>query len=176
MSRSVDLFIASPQALGAVAETVGKLTGFRVSPGEGESWVVQDGDVHAVLGEHCYPDDGELPLSRYRYAISARVPDTVRPQDSAPAALLRQVAHKLQGQNLRAQNPEAQNPEAQNPEAQNLRADNPPWMVLMVLDLQYKDDPTKPGPKIERAPEFEPASEPESASEIEPAAATSGTQ
>lgn len=146
MSRSVDLFIACREPLEVVAQTVAKLTKFQVVPGEGESWLVQDGDVHAVLGEHRYPDHAELPLGRYRYALSARVPDTVRPQDSAPAALLRRVAQMLQ-------------------------ENCPPWLVLMVLDFQYKDNPTKPGPEVEadRATTADPAANPDPAATPDPA-------
>ena len=113
MSRSLDLFIASPDPLETVAQTVAGLTGFQVTPAEAGGWVVQDGEVRAVLGEHRHLGDGELPLGHYGYALSAEVQDTVRPQDSAPAALLRQVAQKL--------------------------LEKSGWMTLMVLDLQFRE-------------------------------------
>lgn len=113
MSRSVDLFIAAPDPLETVAETVAGLTGFSVSPGEPGTWSVRDGDVRAVLGENPHTRDGHPPLGRYAYVLTATVPDGIRPQDSAPAALLRQVAHKLQGKS--------------------------DWIMLMVLDLQYRN-------------------------------------
>jgi hypothetical protein len=112
MSRSVDLFIACPDPLDGVAQAIATLTGFDVTPDGPGVWIVKDGEVRAVLREHAHPDDTELPLSRYPFAVSAAVPDGVRPQDSAPAALLRQVVHKLQSK--------------------------PEWMTLMVLDMQYR--------------------------------------
>ena len=117
MPRSVDLFICSPDPLDAVAKTVADLAGFEVTPGESGSWIVRDGSVQAVLDEHRRSDAGELPLSRYPYVMSAEVPDGVRPQDSAPAALLRQVVQKLQAK--------------------------PGWMTLMVLDMQYRETPSQ---------------------------------
>ncbi|HEX6394791.1 MAG TPA: hypothetical protein VFZ97_15250 [Acidimicrobiales bacterium] len=112
MSRSVDLFIATPVPLETVAETVAGLTGFSVSPGQPGTWLVRDGDVCAVLSENRHSRDGHPPLDRYAYSLTATAPEGTRPQDSAPAALLRQVGHKLQ--------------------------EKSGWMMLMVLDLQYR--------------------------------------
>ena len=117
MSRSVDLFICNPDPLAAVAQTVASVTGFNVEPGESGVWIVRDGDVTAVLGERRYTDE-ELPLSRYRYAMSAEVNDGVRLQDSPPVALLRRVVEKLQGK--------------------------PDWMTLLVLDMQYRGAAAEP--------------------------------
>lgn len=125
MSRSVDLFICSPDPLDAVAESLGALTGFKVTQGESGGWIVEDGEVRAVLVEHRRTDAGDLPLGRYPYSISAEVADGIRPQDSAPAALLRQVVQKLQAK--------------------------PEWMTLMVLDMQYLD--TAPTGEAAASPE-----------------------
>jgi hypothetical protein len=126
MPRSVDLFISSPDPLEAVSQAIAEATGFGVEPASDGSWVVRDREVDAVLSEHGRPDDGELPLSRYPYVLSGTVEDAVRPQDSAPAALLRQVAQKLQ-------------------EKSGL-------MMLMVLDLQYREAPGRrhgaPSPEV----------------------------
>ena len=75
--------------------------------------MLQEGDVEATLAEHPYCDDGDLPFSRYRFALSARVPNDVRPHDTAEAALLRRVAQQIQ--------------------------QGPAWPVLLVHDLQYRD-------------------------------------
>lgn len=115
MSRSVDLFIEADLPLGDLAGAVASQCDVRLSadPDHG-CWVVQDGPVRAVLAPHRYVDDGELPLSRYPYALSARV-GAGRPQDSAEAALLRRIGHRLQ--------------------------ESSGWPVLLVLDLQYRDTP-----------------------------------
>jgi hypothetical protein len=126
MSRSVELFICSPDPLDAVARTVASATGFKVDPGESGVWIVRDGEVRAVLGEHRYTDE-ELPLSRYRYAMSAEVNDGIRLQDSPPVALLRRVVETLQGK--------------------------PEWMTLLVLDMQYRGAAAKPPPGTAAAPE-----------------------
>ncbi|MGH9054291.1 MAG: hypothetical protein ACRDYY_00235 [Acidimicrobiales bacterium] len=110
--RSVDLFIAAELPPGDMAAELGRAAGTSCTPGpEPGTWVLQEGGTRALLAQHRYVDDGDLLLSRYRYALSARVADTVRPQDTPEAALLRMVGRKLQ---------------------------HSPWPVLMVLDLQFR--------------------------------------
>ncbi len=114
MSRSVDLFISTPEPLDQVATEVGRLIGRGLARmADPDRWLLEEDGVAAVLAAHPYADDGNLFFSHYRYALSARVGNSSRPQDSAEAALLRRVAHRLQSGSK--------------------------WPVLLVLDLQYRD-------------------------------------
>jgi hypothetical protein len=114
MSRSVDLFIDADVTLDELASALGRHTGTQlvVEPDQAR-WVLEDGDTRATLAEHPYGDDGDLLFTRYRFALSARVSNDVRPHDTAEAALLRRVAEKIQK--------------------------GPAWPVLLVHDLQYRD-------------------------------------
>jgi hypothetical protein len=114
MSRSVDLFIDADLSLDEVADGVGRQAGspLSVEP-DGRSWRLTNGEVQAVLSEHNYRDDAGLPLSRYRFALSARVPNDVRPHDTLEATVLRRVAQQIHR--------------------------GPGWSVLLVHDLQYRD-------------------------------------
>ena len=97
MSRSVDLFIDADLPLDELAGALGRQTGSSLVPEADQArWVLQEGDARATLAEHPYCDDGDLPFSRYRFALSARVSNDVRPHDTAEAALLRRVAHQIQ--------------------------------------------------------------------------------
>jgi hypothetical protein len=82
------------------------------NPGE-ESFVVRHGDVVAELATHGFVDDGDLLLSRYRYALSSQVPSDVRPQDTPEAALLRRLGQAVRERGL--------------------------FPVLLVMDLQYRE-------------------------------------
>ncbi len=114
MSRSVDLFIDADLSLDELADGVGRHVGspLDVEP-DGRGWRLTDGEVQAILSEHHYRDDGDLPFSRYRFALSARLPNDVRPHDTDEATLLRRVAQQIQR--------------------------GPGWPVLLVHDLQYRD-------------------------------------
>ncbi len=116
MSRSVDLFIDADAPIDEVAANLSELLGSPLAAGPGPgTWLLQEGTVEAVLSRHPFLDDGELLLSRYRYALSARVPNTVRIQDAPETALLRHVADRvMRGSHLPA---------------------------LLVFDLQYRDRP-----------------------------------
>jgi hypothetical protein len=116
MSRSVDLFIDADAPIDEVAANLGELLGSPLTQGPGPgTWLLQEGSVEAVLSHHPFLDDGELFFSRYRYALSARVANTVRVQDAPETALLRHVADRvLRGSHLPA---------------------------LLVFDLQYRDGP-----------------------------------
>ena len=118
MSRSIDLFIESDLSLDELAGALGGHVGspLAVEP-DGRGWRLHDAGVEAILAEHAYRDDGDLVFSRYRFALSARLPNEVRPHDTAEAALLRRVAQQIQR--------------------------GPAWPVLLVHDLQYRD---RPGP------------------------------
>jgi hypothetical protein len=110
----VDLFIDADVALDEMASALERHTGTQlVAEPDQARWVFQEGDTRATLAEHPYGDDGELFLSRYRFALSARVSNDVRPHETAEAALLRRVAQKIQ--------------------------QGPTWPVLLVHDLQYRD-------------------------------------
>ncbi len=80
MSRSVDLFIDANVPLDELAGALGRHTGSSLVPEADQArWVLQEGDIRATLAEHPYGDDGDLPFSRYRFALSARVSNDVRP-------------------------------------------------------------------------------------------------
>lgn len=113
MSRSVDLFIASPEPLGLVAAKLGEVAKLPVDEDPDGTWVVSDDETSVTLAEHHYLDDGDLFLGRYRYVLSGRVPATARPQDTPAAALLRRIGSELQHATA--------------------------WPVLLVLDLQYRE-------------------------------------
>jgi hypothetical protein len=114
MSRSVDLFIDADVPLDELASALERHTGTSLEAEPDQAcWVLKEGDTRATLAEHPYGDDGDLLFTRYRFALSARVSNDVRPHDTAEAALLRRVAQKIQ--------------------------QGPTWPVLLVHDLQYRD-------------------------------------
>ena len=92
MSRSVDLFIDSDQALAQVASRLGELTGQPlVASPDPSRFVLRDGPVTAHLAEHDFVDDDDLPLSEFRYVLSASVRSAGSIDDSPEAASLRRV-------------------------------------------------------------------------------------
>jgi hypothetical protein len=136
MSRSVDLFIDANLPLDELAGALGGHVGTPLAAEpDGRGWRLVDGGVEALLAEHAYRDDGELLLSRYRYALSARLPNEVRPHDTSEAAMLRRVSQQIQR--------------------------GPAWPVLLVHDLQYRDRPAAaPDPGLPGGPAEGPAGEP----------------
>jgi hypothetical protein len=74
VSRTVDLFLDSDQPLSRVAEQLSELTGNQlVASPDKTHFVMVAGDVTAYLAEHDFLDDDDLPLSEFRYALSASV-------------------------------------------------------------------------------------------------------
>lgn len=120
MSRSVDLFIAAPDPLDAVAEKISELAKVTVVADPEGRWVIREGETSAWLSGHRYIDDGDLFLSRYPWVLSGRTQAASRPQDTPEAALLRHVASALQL--------------------------GTSWGVLLVLDLQYRENLAVAGP------------------------------
>ena len=113
MSRSVDLFISSPEPLEAVAARIRDLAKVTVVAGADRRWAVREGDTSAWLYEHRSVDDGDLFLSHYQYVLSGDAQARARPLDTPEATLLRHVASALQQET--------------------------PWPVLLGLDLQYRE-------------------------------------
>jgi hypothetical protein len=114
MSRSVDLFIDAGLSLEELAAELGRVLGTPLAAQPDQAgWLVQQGQVQATLAEHPYGDDGDLLFSHYRFALSARVANEVRPHETAEAAFLRRVALKIQ--------------------------QGPGWLLLLVHDLQYRE-------------------------------------
>jgi hypothetical protein len=95
MSRTVDLFVDSDQPLEQVAAQLSELTGYQFVPSPDHCrFLVQDGPVIAYLAEHDFLDDDDLPLSEFRYVLSAAVRGPSI-DDSAEVACLRQVNARL---------------------------------------------------------------------------------
>jgi hypothetical protein len=119
MSRSIDLFIDTEQPVIELAGAIGELLDSPLveDPATGV-WSLTDGEVEATLSQHPYVDDGDLPFTRFKYALSARVANTVRPQEAPATALLRRTAELVQRQLGLS--------------------------VLLVMDLQYRDQEADP--------------------------------
>jgi hypothetical protein len=118
VSRTVDLFIRSGQAAQDLAASLGRLTRLPVKAGEQPgTWLLQQGEVVAVLRQHPYSDDGRLQFSRYPFVLTART-NGERLTESPEAAMLREVADRLR--------------EAQVP-------------TMLVHDLEFRDRDAGPG-------------------------------
>jgi hypothetical protein len=118
MSRSIDLFIDADQPPDELAAALGRVLGSDLEKDSATgAWVLRQGDVHAGLTEHPFADDEDLPFTRFRYSLSARVANTVRPQDAPATVLLRRIADLTQRQLG--------------------------LPVLLVMDLQYRDQPAE---------------------------------
>jgi hypothetical protein len=92
MSRTVDLFLDSEQPLGHVAEQLSELTGNQlVASPDKAHFVMLAGDVTAYLAEHDFLDDDDLPLSEFRYVLSASVRSAGNIEHSPEVACLRLV-------------------------------------------------------------------------------------
>ena len=92
MPRTVDLFLDSDQPLDRVAEQLAELTGARfVASPDQAHFVVRDGGALGYLAGHDFLDDDDLPLSEFRYVLSASVAPAVPIEDSPELSFLRRV-------------------------------------------------------------------------------------
>jgi hypothetical protein len=92
MSRTVDLFLDSDQPLQRVATQLGELTGYPlVALPDKSRFVLHYGPVSAYLSEHDFLDDDDLPLSEFRYVLSASVSGPGSIEDSPEVECLRRV-------------------------------------------------------------------------------------
>ncbi len=92
MPRTVDLFLDSDQPLDRVADQLGELSDARfVCSPDQAYFVVHAGDVVAHLTAHDFLDDDDLPLSEFRYVLSASVGAGAPIEDSPELAFLRRV-------------------------------------------------------------------------------------
>ena len=74
MPRTVDLFLDSDRPLSGVAEQLDELASLKFCPApDGNNFVARAGGVVVHLAEHDYLDDDDLPLSEFRYVLSATV-------------------------------------------------------------------------------------------------------
>ena len=92
MPRTVDLFLDGDQPLDQVAERLGELSSARfVSSPDHTYFVAHAGEVVAHLSDHDFLDDDDLPLSEFRYVLSASVNQGTSVEDSPELAFLRRV-------------------------------------------------------------------------------------
>jgi hypothetical protein len=92
MPRTVDLFLDSDQPLDRLAEQLGELGSARFVPSPDQAYfVARDGDVVAYLTDHDFVDDDDLPLSEFRYVLSASVTQATSIEDSPELSFLRRV-------------------------------------------------------------------------------------
>jgi hypothetical protein len=127
MSRSIDLFIDADQPPDELAAALGRVLGSGLEKDSASgAWLLRQGDVQAILTEHSFADDEDLPFTRFRYSLSARVANTVRLQDAPATVVLRRIADLTQRQLG--------------------------LPVLLVMDLQYRDQPAETAGEGDPAP------------------------
>jgi len=96
MPRTVDLFIDSDLPLAQLALRVGEVVGRTLLPSpDGSRFVLHDEGVTAYLAEHDFLDDDDLPLSEFRYVLSASVRESDNFEDSAEVSYLRRANTSL---------------------------------------------------------------------------------
>jgi hypothetical protein len=93
MPQTVDLFLDSDQPLERVASQLGELIDAQLIAAPDQAhFVVRNAQVTAYLSEHDFVDDDDLPLSDFRYVLSAVVgSESPSPEDSPELAWLRGV-------------------------------------------------------------------------------------
>lgn len=115
MSRTIDLFIDSDQALGQVAQHIAELAEVVAEPSpDGCRYVLWQGAMSAHLSEHDFVDDDDLPLGDYRYVVSAVVRSPGGIDDSTELSYLRAINRQLRQEGV--------------------------WPSLLVIDLERPDD------------------------------------
>jgi hypothetical protein len=93
MSRTVDLFIDTDRTLESLAGVLSEIVGVRFEPSPDRSrFVFRDGQVTGYLAAHDFLDDDDLPLSEFRYVISAAVAGAGDIGQSPEACCLRRVS------------------------------------------------------------------------------------
>jgi hypothetical protein len=96
MSRTVDLFLDSDQPLERLAAELGDLMGHPlVALPDRTRYLLSEGRVNAFLSEHDFLDDDDLPLSEFRYVLSACVTATASIEESPEVELLRKINARL---------------------------------------------------------------------------------
>ncbi len=96
MSRTVDLFIDSDQPIERLAASLGEITGKElVALPDRCRFTFRDGAVMAYLSEHDFLDDDDLPLSEFRYVLSAPVSRSSNVDDGPEIGCLRRVNAQL---------------------------------------------------------------------------------
>ena len=96
MSRTVDLFLDTDQPLERLASQLSELVGTQlIASPDLTHFVVHDGEVTAYLAEHDFVDDDNLPLTEFRYVLSASLRGAVSAEDSPELAWLRRVNSRL---------------------------------------------------------------------------------
>jgi hypothetical protein len=92
MPRTVDLFLDSDQPLDRVAEQLSEVSRARFVPApDGAHFVAHDAGVVAYLTDHDFLDDDDLPLSEFRYVLSASVARGASIEESPELSFLRRV-------------------------------------------------------------------------------------
>lgn len=121
MSRTVDVFIRTPQRLDRLAAELGQITGGELEAVEdGFRLWWNEGALGGTLESHRYLDDGLLNLSRYPFVLTLRV-EADNLANSEELAKARQVAEVAQ-----------------------LRLGA---AVMVVQDLERRDAPLSTGPR-----------------------------
>ena len=96
MSRTIDLFLDSDQPLERLASQLSELVGaLLIASSDQTRFVVHDGEVTAYLAEHDFVDDDNLPLSEFRYVLSASLRGAMSAEDSPELAWLRRLNSRL---------------------------------------------------------------------------------
>jgi hypothetical protein len=96
LSRTVDLFIDSDLPLERVAVRLGDLVGRPlVASPDGSRYSLSHAGVLAYLSEHDFLDDDDLPLSDFRFVLSAVISGCTPIEDSPQLACLRFVNGEL---------------------------------------------------------------------------------
>lgn len=113
MSRSVDLFIDTGLPMGELAALISTRSCLDLVACGDARMEASAPHLDVFLHRHAYLDDEDLVVSRYPYALSARVQARGHLSDAPETRVLREIGAALRGDAA----------------------------VMLVLDMQYRDRP-----------------------------------